>query len=42
MGSGMIIIFVAIIVGACIVGGAVYSGLMKVAEAINGTNSGNA
>ncbi|GAA6192150.1 hypothetical protein NBRC116597_20700 [Phaeobacter sp. NW0010-22] len=34
MEPGSIILFVGIIVGACILGGAVYSGLAKIAEAI--------
>lgn len=38
MGSGAILIFVAIIVGACIVGGAAYAGLAKVAWAIRNGN----
>lgn len=34
MEPGSIILFVAIIVGACILGGAIYSGLTKIAEAV--------
>jgi len=35
MDSGSILIFVGIIVGGCIVGGATYSGLGKIAEALS-------
>lgn len=34
MDSGEILIFVGLVVGACITGGAVYSGLKLVADAI--------
>lgn len=34
MEPGSIIVFVGIIVGACILGGAIHSGLSKIAEAI--------
>jgi hypothetical protein len=34
MDAGSIIIFVGFIVGSCIIGGAVYSGLAKIADAI--------
>jgi hypothetical protein len=30
----MVLVFVGVIVGSCIVGGAVYAGLVKVADAI--------
>ncbi len=35
MEVGSILLFVGIIVGSCIVGGAIYSGLAKIAEAID-------
>lgn len=40
MGSGSILVFVGIIVGACVGGGAIYAGLAKVAKAIE-KSSGN-
>ena len=36
--TGTIILFVGIIVGACIIGGATYAGLAKVADALNDGN----
>ncbi len=40
MGPDGILIFVGIIVGACIGGGAIYAGLCRVAEAIETTGDG--
>lgn len=39
MELGTILIFVGIIVGACIAGGAIYAGLEKIATAISNTKS---
>ncbi len=39
METGTIILFVGVIVGACIVGGAIYSGDVKVADAIAKSNT---
>ena len=38
MGPDGLIIFVGIIVGACIAGGAIYAGLSRVAEAIKSSD----
>ncbi len=42
MSVGPILIFVGIIVGASIAGGAIYSGLVKVADAINRSKDADA
>lgn len=34
MATGSILIFVGLIVGACIIGGAAYAGLSKIAQAL--------
>ena len=34
MEPGSLIVFTGLIVGACILGGAIYSGLLKLAEAV--------
>jgi hypothetical protein len=39
MEPGSIIVFVGIIVGTCILGGAIYSGLSSIAEAIGKLNN---
>jgi CHASE3 domain sensor protein len=38
MERGSILLFVGIIVGACIAGGAIYAGLEKIADAIEKSN----